>query len=219
MERSAAFKQDAHGTMTYPAKGTVNRILFKTPLLWWRSGLGSLLGRSMLVLTTWGRKSHQPRHTMLSYTPLSGHIYLGAGWGAHCDWYQNLVINPHVTLQIWNPCVTAQTGEAIIPAMARRVTDEDEFRNISRRLFETGGDTHFKPWLKSLGVAYDCEDMVANRERIYQLALDLQPIIPVDQLVESGYPYPMESDLKWVWPVMAGSFGLGWLLGRRRHYG
>ncbi len=216
MQGGIAYQQDARGSMAYPAPGTLNRLLFKMPLLWWRAGLGNVLGPGMLVLTTWGRKSHLPRHTMLSYTPLNGHIYLGAGWGTRCDWLQNLVANPHVTLQVCSRPVTGMDGEAVIPAIARRVVDEDEFSQITMRLFETGGDSHFKPWLSSLGIAYDAEEMIAQRERIFQIALDLQPVKPVNQLVEAGYPSPMEADLKWVWLVMAVSFGMGWLIGRFR---
>lgn len=210
------YQQDATGSMAYPAPGTLNRFLFKTPLLWWRAGLGGLLGRYMLVLTTWGRKSHRPRHTMLSYTPLNGRIYIGAGWGTRCDWCQNLIADPHVTLQVWSSQVTGIKGETMIPAIARHVTDEEEFRQVSYRLFDTGGDSHFKPWLTSLGIAYDPEAMIAQRERIFQIALDLQPVLPFNQLVLTGYPYPMETDLRWVWLALAGTFGLGWLMGRCR---
>ena len=84
-------------------------------------------------------------------------------------------------------------------------------------MFETGGDSHFKPWLSSLGVEYDHEDMVAKRERLHQVALDLQPIGASGKVKDNTYPSAMETDLKWVWAVMAGSFGLGWLIGRRNN--
>ena len=70
MPETAPFEQQASDATTYPAPGTLNRLLFKTPLLWWRVGLGGLLGRSIIVLTTWGRKCHRPRQTTLSYTPM-----------------------------------------------------------------------------------------------------------------------------------------------------
>ncbi len=215
MEEGAPFEQRATGLMTYPAKGTLNRMLFKTPLIWWRMGLGSLLGPSMLILTTWGRRTHLPRHTMLSYTPMKERIYVGAGWGLRCDWYRNLLADAHVTVQIWAEKVTGLRGEVVLPALARRITDEKEFRAVSQRLFETGGDSHFRPWLDSFGIAYDHEDMLAKRERVHQVALDLQPIEPDNEPMAAIYPYPMSTDLKWVWAVMVGSFGLGWLLGRR----
>jgi deazaflavin-dependent oxidoreductase (nitroreductase family) len=214
MDANEHFEQDTHGAMTYPAKGTFNRWMFKTPLIWWRMGLGSLLGRTMMVLTTWGRKSHQPRHTMVSFTQLAGRIYIGAGWGERCDWYQNLQADPHVTIQLYAPSITGKNGVVALPALARRVVDEDEFRLIAQRLLETGGDTHFKPWLSSLGVAYDCEEMVAKRQRIHQLALDPQIIEPGSPVQRSDFPPAMPADLKWVWAIMAGSFCLGWLVGR-----
>ncbi|OGN93807.1 MAG: hypothetical protein A2Z71_11665 [Chloroflexi bacterium RBG_13_50_21] len=216
MQVTAPFTQQATGSMTYPDRGSLNRLFFKTPLIWWRMGMGGILGRSMLVLTTWGRKSHLPRHTMLSFTPMKDRIYVEAGWGSSCDWYQNLMADPHVTLQVCSQAVTGLRGEVVIPTLARRVTDEAEFRNVSQRLFETGGDSHFKPWLSSLGIRYDHEDLVAKRERVHQVALDLQPVEIGSRILESGYPPAMQSDLQWVWAVMAGAFLLGMLVGRRR---
>jgi deazaflavin-dependent oxidoreductase (nitroreductase family) len=216
METTDPYVQSAHGLMSYPAPGTLNRLLFRAPLFAWRMGMGNLLGPHILVLTTWGRKSHLPRPIMLSYTPTPQRIYIGAGWGARCDWYRNLTANPRVTLQVWDEQVTGLPGEAIIPALARRVTDEDEFRQVARRLFETGSDAYFRPWLQSLGIRYDVEDMVARRERVHQVALDLQPILPAAELIQAGYPPAMETDLRWVWAAMGLSFMLGWKLGKRR---
>jgi len=216
MKARAPFQQNATGAMTYPDRGTVNRLLFKSPLIWWRMGMGSILGHSMLVLNTWGRNSHLPRHTMLSYTPMKDCIYIGAGWGLRCDWYRNLLAEAHVTLQLSDEQVTGKHGEVVIPAIARRVTDEEEFRQATQRLFEDRGDSHMKPWLASLGIDYDHEDLVAKRERVNQVALELKPLEPGDKLDLKVYPAPMETDLKWVWAVMAGAFSLGWFTGRLR---
>lgn len=193
---SNTFQQRASGPMTYPAGGTLNRFLFKTPLIWWRMGLGSVLGQAMLVLTTWGRRSRLPRHTMLSYTLCNGNVYIAAGWGERSDWYRNIERDPRVTVQ---------RGKGSYSAIARRVTEVEEFGAISRRLFQTGGDTHFRPWLESLGIAYDVNDLIAKRERVHMLALDPSR--------EPGPP-PMEADLVWIWGVMLASFALGWLFGR-----
>jgi deazaflavin-dependent oxidoreductase (nitroreductase family) len=199
-----SFDQDASGAMTYPARGTLNRLLFKAPLLAWRLGLGPLLGHSMLVLSTWGRQSRLPRHTMLSYTLLeSGQLYVGAGWGERADWLRNLQADPHVT---------AQLLDLTFSAIARRVSEEDEFRPVAERLFETGGDSHFQPWLASLGIAYDLEEMVAKRARLHLLALDP---VEVDDPGLPPYPAPLPADLKWAWAVAAAAFLLGWLVGRR----
>lgn len=193
---SASFQQSAVGPMTYPAQGTWNRLLFKSPLIYWRMGLGPILGRVMLVLTTWGRKSKCPRHTGLSFTAGNGTLYVASGWGARTDWFQNIQVDPHVTVQ---------TGRRAYSALARQVTDLEEFAAVAHLLFQTGGDSHFRPWLASLGIAYEVDDLIAKHERTYLVALD-----PTD---EPGPP-PLPTDLTWVWGVLLVSFASGWLLGR-----
>ncbi|MEW6403128.1 MAG: nitroreductase family deazaflavin-dependent oxidoreductase [Chloroflexota bacterium] len=192
----SSFKQDATGPMTYPARGTLNRLLFKSPVIWWRMGLGSLLSRWMLLLTTWGRKSRLPRHTMLSYTLYAGKAYLISGWGQRTDWYQNTTADQHVTVQV---------GQRPYYAVARRVVDAEEYADVMRIMLRTGGDSHFRPWLKSLDIAYDLNDLVAKRERVYLVALD-----PTDQVE----PPPMASDLIWVWAVILAGPMAVWLLGQ-----
>ena len=108
----SSFRQDATGSMTYPARWTLNRFLFKSPVIWWRMGLGPLLRRWMLLLTTWGRRSRLPRHTLLSYTLHAGKAYVISGWGDRTDWYQNLSADPQVTVQF---------GSSPFAAIARRV--------------------------------------------------------------------------------------------------
>ena len=60
-------------------------------------------------------------------------------------------------------------------------------------MLQTGGDSHFKPWLKSLDIAYDLDDLIAKRDRVYLVVLD-----PTDQIG----PPPMASDLIWLWAVI-----------------
>jgi deazaflavin-dependent oxidoreductase (nitroreductase family) len=63
-------------------------------------GLGPLIGRLVLLLTTTGRKSGLPRVTALQYEEIDGAIYLGSSKGARADWFQNLVANPCVTVRV-----------------------------------------------------------------------------------------------------------------------
>jgi hypothetical protein len=120
-------------------------------------------------------------------------------------------------VQIWNADATRYHGELVVPALARRVTDEEEFRRVSQRLFETGGDSHFKPWLTSLGIAYDPEDLVTKRQRVHQVALDLLPVdLRVGAKRDPAFPPPMAADLKWVWGVMGAALALGWLANHKR---
>ena len=185
-----AYPQKATGKMTYPGRGTWNRYLFKTPQVFWRMGLGSLLGNAVMVLTTRGRKTGPPRHTMVSYTLKNGKYYLISGWG------RNIQSDPRVTVQ---------TGQQTFSANARRVENGAEFRTVVEHMLQVGGDSHFEPWLESLGIERSLDDLMAKRDRVYLIALD--------QTVQPG-PSPMEIDLLWLWPVLIITLLVGWVLGR-----
>ena len=60
-------------------------------------------GTQMLILTTIGRKSGQPRETMLNYGVDGERLVLIASFGGddrHPQWYRNLQDHPEVTVQI-----------------------------------------------------------------------------------------------------------------------
>jgi deazaflavin-dependent oxidoreductase (nitroreductase family) len=59
-------------------------------------GLGPLIGRKILLLTTIGRKSGLPRVTPLQYEEIGGCYYLGSALGTESDWYKNILANPKV---------------------------------------------------------------------------------------------------------------------------
>lgn len=63
-------------------------------------GLGPLVGRVVLLLTTTGRKSGLPRVTPLQYEEIDGAIYLGSARGTQADWFRNILANPHVQVQV-----------------------------------------------------------------------------------------------------------------------
>jgi deazaflavin-dependent oxidoreductase (nitroreductase family) len=77
-------------------------------------GLGPLVGRLILLLTTTGRKSGLPRVTALQYEEVDGAIYVGSSKGTRADWFQNLQANP---------CVTVRVKSRQFSGMARPVTD------------------------------------------------------------------------------------------------
>jgi deazaflavin-dependent oxidoreductase (nitroreductase family) len=197
------YQQKTSGAMTYPEKGTLNRLIFKSPLIWWRMGLGPLMshkalaGNRILVLTSWGRKSQLPRHTMLSYVSAGDKEYVCSGWGAKTDWYKNITANPFVTVQ---------AGRKVYAAKARRVRDIDETTKIAQEMFETGGDSHFAAWLESFGINYDQQDMIDKLDRLF--------IVAFDPIEETGPP-PMPADLKWTWGGIV-LFAVGiWLVLKR----
>jgi len=77
-------------------------------------GLGPVIGRIVLLLTTTGRKSGQPRITPLQYEQIDGAYYLGAARGLKADWVRNLQANPHVELRV---------GAKRVSGLAEVVTD------------------------------------------------------------------------------------------------
>jgi deazaflavin-dependent oxidoreductase (nitroreductase family) len=76
--------------------------LFKMPILQYKLGMGWMIGRHILLLTTTGRKSGEPRHTPLEYLydRESDAYRIAAGWGSKTDWYRNLRKNPNVSVQV-----------------------------------------------------------------------------------------------------------------------
>jgi len=76
-------------------------------------------GRSLLLLTTTGARSAQPRVAPLAFTRSGEHYVVIASKGGsltHPDWYHNLVSNPTVTVEV---------GGETFPARAR-VAEGDE---------------------------------------------------------------------------------------------
>ncbi len=64
---------------------------------------GAFDGRPLLLLTTTGARSGQPRTTPLMYVPDGDRILLIAsnnGAPTHPDWYRNLVAHPDVTVEV-----------------------------------------------------------------------------------------------------------------------
>ncbi len=76
------------------------RIIQLGPRLFYKLGLGAILGRSILLLMTRGRKTGLLRTTPLVYEERDGVILVASARGHSADWLQNIRSNPHVQLQI-----------------------------------------------------------------------------------------------------------------------
>jgi deazaflavin-dependent oxidoreductase (nitroreductase family) len=98
--------------------GPVFKWLFKLPVLQYRLGMGWMIGRYVLLLTTTGRTSGKPRQTALEYIYDRDHnrYRVAAGWGGHTDWYRNLLKDPNVRVQV---------GNRKFDAVAERACDEE----------------------------------------------------------------------------------------------
>ena len=82
--------------------GPVFKWIFKMPILQYRLGLGWMIGKYVLLLTTTGRRTGQPRQTPLEYEYDQEHdrYRIAAGWGGNTDWYRNVKANPKVHVQV-----------------------------------------------------------------------------------------------------------------------
>ena len=184
------------GSLAYPKKRSLNRLIYKLPLLLWRLGFGPYLshpnrgGKRMLVLTTRGRKSKLPRHTMMSCINFDQKNYAISGWWLRSDWIKNIHEDPLVTVQI---------GFKIYAANARKVVDLEEFRGVAQSLFDSGGDSHFKEWLDTLEITNTIDDFIDKRDLVHFIGFDP---------VELEGPAPLTANLIWVWAVFI-SFMLG----------
>ena len=70
------------------------------PQIAYALGLGPIIGRKVLLLTTTGRKSGLPRVTPLQYEEIDGCYYLGSAMGTDADWYKNIEANPKVAVRV-----------------------------------------------------------------------------------------------------------------------
>ena len=88
-------------------------------------GLGPLVGRLILLLTTTGRKSGLPRVTALQYEEVDDALYVGSSKGTHADWFQNLVADPCVIVHVKSRQFSGMAEPVIDPA---RIADFLELR-------------------------------------------------------------------------------------------
>lgn len=88
-------------------------------------GLGPIIGKIVLLLTTTGRKSGLKRVTPLQYEEIDGAYYLGSARGLQADWVRNIQANPQVEV-----CVGARrfTGTAEVDTNPSKFADFLEVR-------------------------------------------------------------------------------------------
>ena len=103
-------------------RNAISQLFFRIhPWIYRKTGgrvLGRVGGAPVLLLTTRGRKSGQPRTNGLLYLDRGDHWAVAASWAGepkHPVWYLNLMAHPDVTVQI---------GDREIPVRARQLEGE-----------------------------------------------------------------------------------------------
>jgi len=79
---------------------TIYRLIKYPPQIAYALGLGPVIGRLVLILTTTGRVTGKPRVTPLQYEKIGEEIYVGAARGLKSDWVKNILADPHVKIQV-----------------------------------------------------------------------------------------------------------------------
>ena len=83
---------------------------------------GNFEGAPMVIITTTGAKSGQPRTIPLVYLPDSDRVVIfasKAGAPTNPDWYHNIVANPNLTVEV---------GSETYDAVAEEITGEERDR-------------------------------------------------------------------------------------------
>ncbi len=84
-------------------------------------GLGRVIGKIILLLTTVGRKSGMKRVTPLQYEKIGDDYYLGAARGLKADWVRNIQSNPQVEIRV---------GAKRFEGQAEIITDPKRFADF-----------------------------------------------------------------------------------------
>lgn len=187
--------QREQGWMTYPEQG-VRKLFFKLPIYLWRIGLARLTPANFLLLTTQGRKSGQPRRTMLEYSQIGERYYLVSGWGARAQWFRNALAAPLVTMQ------TSHDGT--IYGRAAQVTTDEELTELYDHMSRTS--PFWNRYLASWGIEPTVADFLAKKERLAVLRVE-----PADEAQLPALP----TDLLWLWPLLALTVAALWGLSHR----
>ncbi len=168
------------------------RLALRMPLTLFQLGLGDLLYMlRLMILTTRGRKSGQPRHIAIEFRRHGSTIYIISGWGERPNWYQNLLTDPLVTIQL---------GRHTISALADPVTDPAEaLRAVN--LFRRDAPARYDAVLGRL-----VDDEISGRKLpdvSHQFTVVRLNII-ADEPILPG----LRMDRVWLWPLALVGLGL-----------
>jgi deazaflavin-dependent oxidoreductase (nitroreductase family) len=82
------------------APKAILRLIHWPPRIAYAVGLGPLVGKLVLLLTTTGRKTGKRRVTPLQYEEIGGRLFLGAARGMKADWIRNIRADPNVEVRV-----------------------------------------------------------------------------------------------------------------------
>lgn len=179
-------KQQPPTSVGFPYPNALMRHLLRLPIWMYRIGLGSLLNLAhIMILTTRGRKSGLPRHTAIEFRVHGSKIYVVSAWGERPHWYQNLMLDPGVTLRL---------GTRQIGAQAHVVDDAGEALRVLH-LFRKKAPAVYDAILTRLST----EESVSLKnlpDVSHQFT-----IVRFDAMPGEARLPAVKADLRWIWPL------------------
>jgi deazaflavin-dependent oxidoreductase (nitroreductase family) len=101
-------------------------MLWRAPIWLYHLGLGWLIGDHFLLLTHTGRSSGIPRLAVLEIVDRDEKnriYYVVSGFGKKADWYQNILKNPEVTIQVGRKKIAAIAEQVPLEAAVKIILD------------------------------------------------------------------------------------------------
>jgi len=173
--------------------------LYRFPILLYRLGLGKVIGKMILILSTYGRKSGKVRRAAIEYFQHKGQIYVISGFGHKPDWYQNVQTNPHVSIN---------TDRGIIHGIARKPNTTEEWEGVIAYLKHSPISTFSDP-----------EKVEKLNEPEMLAQIKNWPVLTFDG-TDEPCPPAVDADLVWMWPpillLLALNILVGWLIHKHR---
>ena len=96
----------------------------------YRLGLGTLVAKKVMILTTKGRVTGRARRTPLWYVRDRDTVYCLSGWGPSSDWWKNLNKETHALVQI---------GKGRLETQGVLVENREEVSNVLNMFFDKYG--------------------------------------------------------------------------------
>jgi len=96
-----------------PPRG-IKAVPWRLPIWIYRLGFGWLLGNKFLLLTHQGRKTGTTRQAVLEViqsSPEDGRYLVVSGFGKRSHWYQNVIQNPQVSIQVGSKTMKAEAKQ------------------------------------------------------------------------------------------------------------
>ncbi len=181
----------------YPENAII-RTFYRTPILFYRLGLGKVIGKYIMIISTFGRKSGKVRRTPIEYFRKGNLIYAISGFERDPDWYQNLKANPLVTLQ---------TNQGTHHVLARTPETEEEWQGALDYLARSPVPTLVIPEVVSR------LDDPEIQKQIREWPVVFEP-------TEETCPDALPIDLLWAWPLililLAVKITFWWLFSREK---